>query len=456
MSTGTVTSEFSAHPDLYEPDDQWKADLKETLSIAFKDMLLQAKQKLEADLQSLGDDIDPVQKKKLIDEYQASERQIKSFATQSFKVEVEKEREQRRWAAGLEIRTAWKEDLESEQQAIMSGIRRQRTGSAGAESNVYPKGRDRESTVPDRLPDSHQHTTITMPTPTPTSTATRPSPIPIPTPQRRSSTSGTPGNSVSKNPEVWIPPKSAAEDKPMPLGRRTSQTSIGRSPSQTFKPSAPIPEAQKPPSNTDSRPSSSYVSKTSPLPEIPKHATTEYDHSESRTSPPQTSRSSVSTLENRKHPDRDSRLPPSYTRPSGSIPENNRRPIPEHVDSKDQSAATRHSVPIHVHENAERERARIDEADQSWASHNRAKGKEEVENDQPPSPAPRSVSVNQDVGRPPTPPMATKPAYPPSLLTTSRPSSITSSRPPATLRQASSSSDGYSLYRQPSLDASSS
>ncbi|KAK0203944.1 hypothetical protein DFS33DRAFT_846189 [Desarmillaria ectypa] len=441
MSTGTVTSERATQLDLYEPDDQWKADLKEKLSVAFKDMLLQAKQKLEDDLNSLGgDNIDPAQRKKLIDDYQASERQIKSYANQSFRVEVEKEREQRRWAAGLEIRTEWREDLESEQMAIMSGIRRQRTGSAGAESNANPKGRDRVSTEPDRFPDSRQQTTTTTPMPTPTSAATRPSPIPIPTAQRRSSTSGTPANSVPKNPEVWIPPKSAAEDKPILLGRRTSQASIHTSPSQTFRPSAPIPETQILPSNTDSRSSSSYVSKVTPLPDIPKHAITEHDHSESRMSSPQTSRPSVSTLENRKHLDKDSRVSPSHTfRPSGSIPENNRRSIPEHDGVEGQSPTTRPSLPIHDHPNAERERARMVEVDQLWASHTRAKGKEkEVERDRPPSPLSRSISVNQNVGPPPTPPMATKPVYNPSLpslLTTSRPSSITSSRPPATLHR---------------------
>ncbi|PBK61644.1 hypothetical protein ARMSODRAFT_657374 [Armillaria solidipes] len=403
MSTGFVTSERASHPNLYEPDDQWKAELKEKLSVAFNDMLDQAKQKLETDLKSLGgENIDPMEKKKLFDEYQASERQIKSFANQSFRVEVEKEREQRRWAAGLEIRTEWRADLENEQMAIMSGIRRQRTGSAGAEANANPKGIDKGSSEPDHLPSSRQQTTTTMPA----SAAPRPSPIPIPTAQRRSSTSGTPGNSATKNPEVWIPPKSAAEDKPIILGRRTSQASI------------------------HSRSSSSYVSKAyAPLPEIPKHATTEHDHAESRTSSPQTSRPPGSTLGNQKRPDRDSRSSPSYTfRPTGSIQENNRRSIPEHDDPEGQLSTTRSSPPIHVHANAELERVRMEQMEQLWASHTRAKGKEkEVGRDQPPSPSPRSVSVNQDVGRPPTPPMATKPPYnpsSPSLLTMSRPNSI--------------------------------
>ncbi|KAK0192400.1 hypothetical protein F5146DRAFT_501235 [Armillaria mellea] len=453
MSTGTVSSERASHPNLYEPDDQWKAELKEKLSVAFQDMLLQAKQKLEADLTRLGgDNIDPVERKKLIDEYQVNERQIKSFAAQSFRVEVEKEREQRRWAAGLEIRTEWRADLENEQMAIMSGIRRQRTGSAGAESNANPKGLDKGSTEPDHLPGSRQQTTTTMPA----SVAPRPSPIPIPTAQRRSSTSGTPGNSANKNPEVWIPPKSAAEDKPTILGRHTSQASIRTSSSQIFRPSAPIPETQKPPSNTESRPSSSYASKANaPLPEIPKHATTEHNHSESRTSSLQTSRPPGYTLENQKHPDRDSRSSPSHTfRPSGSIPENNRRSIPEHDDAEGQSSATRPSPPIHDRANAELERARMDQAEQPWASHSRVKGKEvEVERDWPPSPSPRSVSVNQDLGPPPAPPMATKPAYnlsSSSLLTMSRPNNT-----PDTLRPVSSSSDGHSPYRQPTLDSSS-
>ncbi|KAG7446729.1 uncharacterized protein BT62DRAFT_83715 [Guyanagaster necrorhizus] len=434
MSTDTVISERATHLDLHEPDDQWEAELKEKLSVAFNDMLRQAKQKLEDDLNSLGgDNIDAAQKKKLIGEYQASERQIKSYATQSFRFEVEKEREQRRWAAGLEMRTGWKEDLENEQMAIMSGIRRQRTGSAGAESNANPKGRDRESTQPDRLSDSRQQTTTTTTTPTPS--ATRPSPIPIPTVQRRSSTSGTPVNSVPKNPEVWIPPKSAAEDKPNLLGRRTSQASIRTSPSQNFRPSAPIPENQKPSSNTDSRSSSSHVSKAcAPLPEIPKDTATENDHSESRTASSQTSRPSVSTLENRNHYgnlDRDSRSSPSYTLRS----ENNRRSIPEHDSVEHQTTTTGPVIPIHEHANAEREKARMAEADQLWASHTRAKGKEiEIERDRPSSPLLRSVS-NQDVGPPPPPPIATKPVYTPhpSLLTTSRPSSTASSHPPATL-----------------------
>ncbi|KAK0473774.1 hypothetical protein IW261DRAFT_1503370 [Armillaria novae-zelandiae] len=158
------TSEHKPFPELYEPDDQWKAELKEKLSVAFSDMLLQAKQKLKADLTMLdGDGIDPAKRKKSIDEYQASERQIKSFAAQSFRVEVEKEREQRRWAAGLEIRTERRADLGNEQMAIMSGIRKQRTASAGAESNANPKGLDKWSTEPDHLPNSRQQTTTTMP-----------------------------------------------------------------------------------------------------------------------------------------------------------------------------------------------------------------------------------------------------------------------------------------------------
>ncbi|PBK92827.1 kinase-like protein [Armillaria gallica] len=133
---------------------------------------------------------------------------------------------------------------------------------------------------------------------------------------------------------------------------------------------------------------------------------------------------------------------------SRSIAEKNSHSIPKDDSVEGQTASTGSAIPINGHANAEVEKM---EVDQLWTSHTRAKlGKEkEVERDQSPSPSPASISINQDVGLPPTLPIATKPAYNasfPSLLTMTRPGSIKS------FPHASLSSNRSSPYHRPSLE----
>lgn len=220
MSTGTVISEHARKPDPYEPDDQWKAKVKEKLSPGFNDMLLQSKRRLERDLKRFGEDkIDPAERQRLIGNYLASEHQIKDSETESFRVQVENEREQRRRASEYGLPVERREDLRGEL-GPMSGIGGQRSGADSGEAPA-------ES--PARSPDSQKQmaTVKLMCVIAPASVATRPSPIP----------SSTPKDSGIFL--LWTKP--AVDDKLTPLGRRTSQASPRTSSPQIFRP-APIPE----------------------------------------------------------------------------------------------------------------------------------------------------------------------------------------------------------------------
>ncbi|PBK78446.1 kinase-like protein [Armillaria solidipes] len=223
MSTGTVISEHARKPDPYEPDDQWKAKVKEKLSPGFNDMLLQSKRRLERDLKRFGEDkIDPAERQRLIGNYLASERQIKDSETESFRVQVENERERRRRASGYGLRVGRREDLQGEL-GPMSGIGGQRSGADSGEAPAESPARSLDS-------QKQMATVKLMCAIAPASVATRPSPIP----------SSTPKDSGIFL--LWTKP--AVDDKLTPLGRRTSQASPRTSSPQIFRP-APIPEGQK-------------------------------------------------------------------------------------------------------------------------------------------------------------------------------------------------------------------
>ncbi|KAF8881244.1 hypothetical protein BD779DRAFT_1025484 [Infundibulicybe gibba] len=106
-----------------EPDETWKAALRERIEVKLGDMVKEAKESLKAGLKDLvgaeGRDV-------LTSKYHESMQDIRKIATEKFNTALGRERQERRWAAGLAMAPEWAEILAREQQEIMDRIKHNR------------------------------------------------------------------------------------------------------------------------------------------------------------------------------------------------------------------------------------------------------------------------------------------------------------------------------------------
>ncbi|KAF8881249.1 hypothetical protein BD779DRAFT_1675555 [Infundibulicybe gibba] len=101
-----------------EPDETWKTTLRRNIEDSLNDMVREAKENLESRLKE-GHPKD---------------------ATETFHAELEREREQRRWAAGQAMRPEWTEALKQEQQAILDKINHEKAERAKGKSDDQVSG----------------------------------------------------------------------------------------------------------------------------------------------------------------------------------------------------------------------------------------------------------------------------------------------------------------------------
>ncbi|THV03928.1 hypothetical protein K435DRAFT_650185, partial [Dendrothele bispora CBS 962.96] len=110
----TASATISRPEDPFEPDAQWRADLHKKIRDNLQSMIQEAEDLLKESLEKY-----PARRETLENDYHKTMKNIRKIADDTYRDEIERERQERRWVLGGEINPAWKESMEKEQQAIM-------------------------------------------------------------------------------------------------------------------------------------------------------------------------------------------------------------------------------------------------------------------------------------------------------------------------------------------------
>ncbi|RDB27545.1 hypothetical protein Hypma_003819 [Hypsizygus marmoreus] len=104
-----------------EPDKAWKDALKQEIEDGLKSMVQDAKKNLSDELAKAPVSVE--ERERLTAEYHQAMSNIRAIATEAFRDQLERERQERRWAAGQPLLPQWNEALKKEQQDIMDAIK---------------------------------------------------------------------------------------------------------------------------------------------------------------------------------------------------------------------------------------------------------------------------------------------------------------------------------------------
>ncbi|KAF8990029.1 hypothetical protein BDQ17DRAFT_1178272, partial [Cyathus striatus] len=96
-----------------EPDDQWKAELKQRIDESLKPKVKSATKSLVQGLRRPGISDEDFYRFK--SDYTQIMRDVRKISTESYHTELDRERSERRWAAGVPISSGWNQALNQEQ-----------------------------------------------------------------------------------------------------------------------------------------------------------------------------------------------------------------------------------------------------------------------------------------------------------------------------------------------------
>ncbi|KAG5729438.1 Reticulocyte-binding protein 2 like protein [Termitomyces sp. T112] len=143
MTTLTSPTPISLHDAVgaeLEPDKAWKDALRAKIEDGLSSMVEDAKKNYHSELgkETLPD----ARRESIIREFNETMNNMRKLAQDTFLVELERERQERRWAAGVNMIPSWNEALVQEQQDIMNRIKGTRkdnqSPSAEQSSSVRP------------------------------------------------------------------------------------------------------------------------------------------------------------------------------------------------------------------------------------------------------------------------------------------------------------------------------
>ncbi|KAG6906101.1 hypothetical protein DXG01_015930 [Tephrocybe rancida] len=134
-----------------EPDKAWKDALQAKIEDGMATMVEDAKNSLQSEL-----DKGPVSEERreaLTQEYQRTMHILRALAQDTFAVELERERQERRWAAGVDMTPTWNDALVQEQQDIMNRIKGvQKDSQSPSTTEPLPIGQPTETRPTRRAP----------------------------------------------------------------------------------------------------------------------------------------------------------------------------------------------------------------------------------------------------------------------------------------------------------------
>jgi len=127
------------NPD-FEPEEQWKANLRQRIEGTLKP----AAEKLKRELTERLKDLSPPEESKAKTDYDNAMAELRRTANEQYRQILERERQERRWAAGEKVDEKWSEILMKEQQALLDMYKK----SAGPKPNQPEVTRDEEDNQP--------------------------------------------------------------------------------------------------------------------------------------------------------------------------------------------------------------------------------------------------------------------------------------------------------------------
>jgi len=159
------TSESPTNPSTadFEPDEQWKSRLKVDIENNLRSMVDEAKQNLHDTLKRAP--VSAIERERLTEEHLATMKNIRILAEEQFRIALERERQERRWAAGQVLDQEWSDTMAKEQQAILDKIERERKDKATVHPSSQPIAdpsisRSSRSRSPERIWTPHEHAEI--------------------------------------------------------------------------------------------------------------------------------------------------------------------------------------------------------------------------------------------------------------------------------------------------------
>jgi hypothetical protein len=120
-----------------EPDDEWKTQLKVRIEGELQAIVKDAKVSMDNKLRHAP--LGPIERQRFAEEHSLAMCNIRKLAVESFQIALEHERQERRWAVGQQVHSAWSEALLQEQQGILD-----RTQQGGSQNET---SRSRATTV---------------------------------------------------------------------------------------------------------------------------------------------------------------------------------------------------------------------------------------------------------------------------------------------------------------------
>ncbi|KAH7882459.1 hypothetical protein F5I97DRAFT_1961905, partial [Phlebopus sp. FC_14] len=138
-------------PDL-EPDEDWKDRLRAEIEDGFRSMYDEARQSLADELAKRV--VSAEEREEISKEHVTTIQNIRKLAAEQFNAALERERQERRWAAGEQLDRAWSEGMIKEQQAILDRIEKERKMKATQLPLPQPRPPPQQPALTQRKPDN--------------------------------------------------------------------------------------------------------------------------------------------------------------------------------------------------------------------------------------------------------------------------------------------------------------
>lgn len=110
-----------------EPDEEWKVRLRRQIGENLQIMIDDTITAFETTLSQIPED-EITKRQQVNAEYTEAIYNVKRIAVEEYELEVERERQERRWTVEMVVPNGWSSALQREQQAIMQAIRRKADG----------------------------------------------------------------------------------------------------------------------------------------------------------------------------------------------------------------------------------------------------------------------------------------------------------------------------------------
>ena len=129
-----------------EPDDAWKENLRKRIEEGLKSMVADARDNHATELSKAPDTTEA--RTRLEADYNEAMRTIKSLASEQYKLELDRERNQRRWTAGVPMTPGWSQYFRQEQQNIMNSIKQSNQTDNSVRTASESPTEERRSAIP--------------------------------------------------------------------------------------------------------------------------------------------------------------------------------------------------------------------------------------------------------------------------------------------------------------------